>query len=330
MTRSECRTRLVVQLLPLLLAMGGTFLLSLSADAQIEPKRRGVIPPLVGRNLEVNPQAPSVQQCVVEASQITSQKKTTVVQVAWTAPAPLAPPKPIRTKGPRIPPQHLVVQPAQLGPDLSDHLCESLKTGTVTADEVTASLKAMEKENANESRKKRKQIKKAGISYTYEYTLNVDGLKFYQKPDVGYCSDFDWRYKVRNISQREFTVFSTTGEVGVCFSPGFGLFYVPGLATVMPFPVPGLCFDDAAITKLDLRNVNNKFEGMLVELVETAFAELQDYNAKVCVIGSPYPPWFMPVVIPAGQMVVYCTSTRNCEVDAAKLLAAAQGKDGKK
>jgi hypothetical protein len=96
----------------------------------------------------------------------------------------------------------------------------------------------------------------------------------------------------------------------------------------MPYPIPGLCFDDAAITKLDLRNVNDNFEGMLVQLVETAFAKLQKYDAKVCVIGSPYPPWFMPVVIPAGQMVVYCTSTRDCDIDAAELLALAQGKSG--
>jgi hypothetical protein len=237
-------------------------------------------------------------------------------------------PKPTKTKGPRIPPQDLLVQPAALGPELSAHLCESLKTGAITPDEVTASLKAMKKEHSNKRHTKRKQIRKAGISYTYEYTLDMGDLKFYQKPGVGYCSDFDWRYKVRNISQQEFTVFSTTGEVGLCFSPGFGLFYVPGLSTAMPYPIPGLCFDDAAITKLDLRNVNDAFEGMLVQLVETAFAKLQKYDAKVCVIGSPYPPWFMPVVIPAGQMVVYCTSTRDCDIDAAELLALAQGKSG--
>jgi hypothetical protein len=271
--------------------------------------------------------APSTPPCVFDASQITSQKKTSVTQVSWAVRASL-PPKPTKTKGPRMPPQNLIVTPASLGPDLSTHLCESLKTGTVTPDEVTASLKAMEKGHASKSHAKRKRVRKAGISYTYEYTLNTGGLKFYQKPGVGYCSDFDWRYKVRNISQQEFTVFSTTGEVGVCFSPGFGLFYVPGLETIMPFPVPGLCFDDAAITNLDLRNVNDKFEDMLVDLVEVAFERLRKSDAKVCVIGSAYPPWFMPVVVTPAEMVVYCTSTRNCEIDAEQLLAAAKGKSG--
>lgn len=326
MTRSEGRTRKLILRLCLALVMGAGLTPAFSAEAQIEPKRRGVIPPAIERNPRITTQAPPVEQCVVDASQIAGQKKNSVTQVQWAARSPLTVPKPTVTKGPRIPPQHLMVQPASLGPQLAAHLCESLKTGAITADEVTASLKTMEKEHANKRHTKRRNIKKAGISYTYEYTLDVHGLKFYQKPGVGYCSDFDWRYKVRNISQQEFTVFSTTGEVGLCFSPGFGLFYVPGLASIMPFPVPGLCFDDAAITKLDLRNVNDKFEDMLVQLVDVAFAKLKSYDAKVCVIGSPYPPWFMPVVVPPAQMVVYCTSTRNCEIDTAELLAAAQGK----
>jgi hypothetical protein len=214
------------------------------------------------------------------------------------------------------------VRPAPLAADLSGQLCESLNTGRITTDEVTAMLGTMEKEHGRKSHTKRKRIANAVGSYTYEYTLDVGGMKFYQKPGVGYCSDFDWRFKVRNISQQAFTVFSTTGEVGACFSPGFGLFFIPGLEAVMPYPVPGLCLDDGAITKLDLRNVNNEFEGTLVELVNLAFEKLRKYDAKLCVVGSPTPPWFMLVIIPKGQMVVYCTSTRDCEFDAAKLVAA--------
>jgi hypothetical protein len=322
--QSERMPKASCSLKPLALALGASLLFALSAEAQIRPKRPG---PVIdaGRGVQVTPQAPASPRCVIDPSQIASQSKATVSQVSFTVKAPAPPPKPTGTKGPRVPDPAQVVQPASLGADLTTQLCESLKTGTVTTDEVTGVLKTMEKEHARKSHKKRKTIKKYGVSYTYEYTLNVDDLKFYQKPGVGYCSDFDWRYKVRNISQRDFTVFSTTGEVGVCLSPGFGLFYIPGLASIMPFPIPGLCFDDAAITKLDLRNVNDTFEDGLVQLVDLAFAQLHKYDAKVCIMGSPYPPWFTPVVIPPKQMVAYCTSTRNCEIDTAQLLAAAKG-----
>jgi hypothetical protein len=306
---------------PLGLAVGAILLFALSAEAQVRPKTPspGVG---VGREIQVTAPAATSPRCLVDPSQIVSQDKATVSEVSFTDKALAPPPKPTQTKGPRIPDPNSVVQPASLGADLTPQLCESFKTGTVTNDEVTGVLKTMEKEHANKSHKNRRTIQKYGVSYTYEYTLNVDGLKFYQKPGVGYCSDFDWRYKVRNISQKDFTVFSTTGEVGVCLSPGFGLFYVPGLSEAMPFPIPGLCFDDAAITKLDLRNVNDKFENGLVQLVDLAFAQLKKYDAKVCIIGAAYPPWFMPVVIPEKQMVAYCTSTRNCEIDATKLAAA--------
>jgi hypothetical protein len=309
---------------PLALALGASLLFALSLEAQIRPKRPGTGID-AGESVPVSGPAAASPRCVVDASQIAGQHKATVARVSFTPRAVRSAPRPTKTTVPRIPNQSMVVQPASLEADLTTQLCESLKTGTVTSDEVTGVLKTMEKEHAKTSHKKRKTIKKYGVSYTYEYTLNVDGLKFYQKPGEGYCSDFDWRYKVRNISQKDFTVFSTTGEVGVCLSPGFGLFYVPGLSAIQPFPIPGLCLDDAAISKLDLRNVNNKFEDGLVQLVDLAFAQLQKYDAKVCLMGSPYPPWFTPVVIPAGQMVAYCTSTRNCEIDAAQLLAAARG-----
>lgn len=270
--------------------------------------------------------AASAPRCVFEPSAIVAQKVTSVSQVSTGLKAPPPTPRPTMTDGARTPDASMNVRPTPIRADLSAQLCESLKTGSITTDEVTAMLKTMEKEHANKSHKKRKTISGPLGSYTYEYTWEVKGMKFYQKPGVGYCSDFDWRLMVKNISIVEIP-FSTTGEVGVCFSPGFGLFYIPGLSSVMPFPIPGLCFDDAAITKLDLRNVNNKFEGGFVELVNFAFATLRKYDAKLCVIGSPTPPWFMLVIIPKKQMVVYCTSTsvtRDCEYDAAKLLAAAK------
>jgi hypothetical protein len=214
---------------------------------------------------------------------------------------------------------------APLGADLPAQLCESLKTGHVTPGEVVAMRGTMEKNHARKPHTTRKRVKVGPASYTYEYKLDIGALKFYQKPGTGYCSDFDWQLKVRNISQKDFTVFSTTGEVGVCASPGFGLFYVPGLQAVQPFPVPSLCIDDAAITKLDLRNVKDEFEGGLVELVELAFEQLRKRDAKVCVIGTATPPWFAPVIVPATHMLVYCTSTRNCEINAAKLASAFQG-----
>jgi hypothetical protein len=318
---SERMPNVSCSLKPLALALAASLLFALSIEAQIRPKRPG--PGIgVGRGVQVNPQTAASPRCVVDSSQIESQEKATVSKVSFTIKAPAPPPKPTKTKGPRVPDPTRVVQPASLGSDLTAQLCESFKTGSVTNDEVTGILKTMEKEHARKSHKQRRTVRKYGVSYTYEYTLNVGDLKFHQKPGVGYCSDFDWRYKVRNISQRDFTVFSTTGEVGVCLSPGFGLFYVPGLAAIMPFPIPGLCLDDAAITKLDLRNVNDKFEDGLVQLVDVAFAELQKYDAKVCIMGSPYPPWFTPVVVRPKEMVAYCTSTRNCDIDAAKLAAA--------
>jgi hypothetical protein len=268
---------------------------------------------------------PSAPLCPIDANEIAAHQKGMVSRISAGLRAPSPPPKPQQTNAVRVLDASIRVQPAgpaTLGGDISPQLCQSLKTGAVTPDEVTAMLGTMEKDHARKSHKKRKQIKKLGVSYTYEYTLDIGGLTFFQQPGVGYCSDFDWRFKVRNISQRDFTVFSTTGEVGLCASPGFGLFYIPGLATVMPFPVPGLCFDDARLTKLDLRNVKDEFEGELVDLVGLAFATLQEYRAKVCIIGSPYPPWFTPVVITPASMVVYCTSTRNCEIDAVKLAKA--------
>jgi hypothetical protein len=274
--------------------------------------------------------APAAQPCVTDPSQIATPTSASVSQISvgFTRKPP-PPPKPTKTNAPRTIDESMIVRPASVEADLSPQLCESLKAGAITTEEVTAVLKTMEKEHARKTHTKRRTFKKLGVSYTWEYTLDMGDLKLVQKPGVGYCSDFDWRYKVRNISQTPFNLFSTTGEVGVCFSPGFGLFYVPGLSAVQPFPIPGLCFDDAAITKLDLRNVNDKFEGGLVQLVDLAFAKLQKYDAKVCIIGSPYPPWFMPVIIPTGQMVAYCTSTRHCEIDAAQLLAAARGEGNK-
>lgn len=324
-TSIERRAWLANQMPSLALALGASLLLALSAEAQIEPKKRGISRPTVDRNLPADALAQPAQPCVTDPAQIATSQRALVSQVSlgFGRRAP-QPPKPTKTNAPRTIDASMIVRPAPTEADLSPQLCESLKTGTVTNDEVMAVLKTMEKEHAQKSHKKRKthKVRRNGVtvaSYTYEYTLNVDGLKFYQKPSVGYCSDFDWRLKVRNISQKDFTVFSTTGEVGLCFSPGFGLFYIPGLATVQPFPVPGLCFDDAAITKLDLRNVNNEFEDGLVQLVNVAFEQLQKKDAKVCIVGSPYPPWFIPVIIPVGQMVAYCTSTRKCEIDAAKL-----------
>lgn len=280
-----------------------------------------------GRGLAAGPG--SAPACVVDPSQMGGPPKTPSSLVSADLRAPPPTPRPTRTKAARSPDASLSVRPAPLGADLSGQLCESLNTGRITTDEVTAMLGTMEKEHGRKSHTKRKRIANALGSYTYEYTLDVGGMKFYQKPGVGYCSDFDWRFKVRNISQQAFTVFSTTGEVGACVSPGFGLFFIPGLEAVMPYPVPGLCLDDGAITKLDLRNVNNEFEGTLVELVNLVFEKLRKYDAKLCIVGSPTPPWFMPVIVPKGQMVVYCTSTRDCEIDAAKLVAAAQ-KNAKK
>lgn len=327
------RAWLVILGAPLAIALGSSLLVVSSADAQIRPKKPRVGIP-TDRIPPVDPRAPAAQPCVTDPSEIVSPKKTSVTQISVDVRALPPPPKPTKTQGPRVLDPTMLVQPASLGADLSPQLCESLKTGAITTEEVTATLKTMEKEHARKTHTKRKTIKKKvnGVtvgSYTYEYTLDMGSLKFVQKPGVGYCSDFDWRYKVRNISQQDFTVFSTTGEVGLCFSPGFGLFYVPGLEAVQPYPIPGLCFDDAAITKLDLRNVNNKFEDGLVELVNVAFKQLQKKDAKVCIMGSPYPPWFVPVIIPTAHMVAYCTSTRNCEINAADLLAAVQG-EGKK
>lgn len=301
-----------------LLALGIAANLAPPAAAQIERPRPNLTPrgPVAATS--------TASPCVVDPGQITAQRTTQVSAVSAGRRAP-PPPKPTKTSAARPPDASLAVQPVSLGADVSPQLCESLKTGHVTPDEVTAALETMRRDHAGKSHKKRKRFRRAGISYTYEYTLDIGNLTFMQKPGVGYCADYDWRYKVRNVSQRDFTVFSTTGEVGLCFSPGFGLFFIPGLSQAMPFPVPGLCFDDAAITKLDLRNVNDRFEEGLVELVNVAFEKLQKYDAKVCIIGAAIPPWFAPVIIPTGQMLVYCTSTRNCEVDAAKLLAAAKG-----
>jgi hypothetical protein len=267
-----------------------------------------------------NPGATPAAPCVIDSGQITARQKRSVATMEAGARATSPPPKPQRTAVPRLPDASVMAQigPQGLGGDISPQLCESLKTGSVTPDEVSAMLGAMEREHAGKSHKKRKQIQKMGVSYTYEYTLDVGRLKFYQSPGVGYCSDFDWRFKVRNVSQRDFTVFSTRGEVGLCASPGFGLFFIPGLKAGMPFPVPGLCFDDARFTKLDLRNVNDEFEGELVELVGLAFERLQQGDAKVCIIGAAYPPWFMPIVIPRSMMVAYCTSTRDCTFGPAK------------
>ena len=76
---------------------------------------------------------------------------------------------------------------------------------------------------------------------------------------------------------------------------------------------------------IDLRNVNDKFEGELLQLVNTAFAKLRRADAKLCIIGVGVPPWFAPAIIPPSNMVAYCTSTRQCEFDAAKLAQAAAG-----
>ena len=264
--------------------------------------------------------------CVIESDQLAGSR-TTAVSAVRLAAVRLSPPRPRQTNAQQIPAAAALIQPSASATlsSLSTQLCDSLKTGTVTGDEITAMLGTMELNHAHKHHTQRKRHKVGPVSYTYEYALDLGKLSFYQQPGTGYCSDFDWQFKVRNLSQQNFTVFSTTGEVGVCASPGFGLFYIPGLSTVQPYPVPGLCFDDAAITRLDLRNVNDEFEAGLVELVDKAFARLQRSGAKVCVIGAAYPPWFTPVIVPAGQMVAYCTSTRNCEVDAAQLVAAFQG-----
>jgi hypothetical protein len=288
-----------------------------------EPSTGGAIRGRPGSGPAGSPPAP----CITDPSQISARSASQGGHVTASLRMPPPPPKPMQTNAPAPPAGALAVQARQpLAGDLSPQLCESLKTGVVTNDEVSAVLQTMEKEHAGKTQAIRKQVQVGPVSYTYEYALQVGGLRFYQKPGTGYCSDFDWRFLVRNISQQNFTVFSTTGEVGLCFSPGFGLFYIPGLATAMPFPVPGLCFDDAALTKLDLRNVSDRFEDELVHLINLAFAKLRRADAKVCIIGAAYPPWFAPVIIPPSNMVVYCTSTRHCEFDVAKLAQAAGNK----
>jgi len=268
---------------------------------------------------------PTTPPCVVDLNQLNSQNRTSVTIVTAGFREPPPPPKPQRTGAPRLPDPSSVIPARALSGDITPQFCESLKTGNVTPDEVVAALSTMDREHSHRSHTIRRRIQKMGISYTYEYVLDVGSLKFYRQPGVGYCSDFDWRYTVRNVSQRQFTVFSTTGEVGLCFSPGFGLFYVPGLSSIILFPIPGLCFDDAHFTKLDLRNVNDEFERGLVDLVDLAFEKMQKNNAKLCVIGAAAPPWLMPVVVQQKDMVAYCTSTRNCQVDTARLTALIQG-----
>jgi len=268
---------------------------------------------------------PAAPPCVVDFNTLNSPNRTSVTIVTAGFRQPPPPPKPQRTEAPRAADVSSLIPPRALSGDISSQFCESLKTGNVTPDEVMASLNTMDREHSHRSHTIRKRIKKLGISYTYEYVLDMGSLKFSRQPGEGYCSDFDWRYTVRNVSQHKFTVFSTTGEVGLCFSPGFGLFYVPGLSAIMPFPIPGLCFDDAHFTKLDLRNVNDEFERGLVDLVDLAFATMQKTDAKLCVIGTPTPPWFMPVVVRQKDMVAYCTSTRNCQADTQKLATLVQG-----
>lgn len=285
-----------------------------------EPSTAGAIR---GRSAAPTGQA-AATPCITDPSQISAQRTSQVGRVTASLRMPPPPPKPKQTNAPAHPAGAVAVQARHpIAGDLSPQLCESLKTGVVTNDEVSAVLQTTEREHAGQTQAIRKQVQVGPVSYTYEYALHVGGLRFYQKPGTGYCSDFDWRFLVRNISQQNFTVFSTTGEVGLCFSPGFGLFYIPGLATAMPFPVPGLCFDDAVLTKLDLRRVSDKFEDELVHLVNLAFAKLRRADAKVCIIGAASPPWFAPVIIPPSNMVVYCTSTRHCEFDVAKLAQSA-------
>jgi hypothetical protein len=273
--------------------------------------------------------APASPRCVFDLNQLQSSKRD-AVSIITLAYHESAPPKPQRTGAPREIEGATEVPSGALHGDVSPQLCASLQSGAVSSDEVTAILGGMQQEHANHSYTKRKRVHKLGISYTYEYALHTGGLRLKRKPGEGYCADVDWRYMVRNVSQQNFTVFSTTGEVGLCFSPGFGLFTVPGLSSVMPFPVPGLCFDDAQFTKLDLRNVNDEFEDGLVDLINVAFDKMKKKDAKLCIIGAAMAPWFMPVVVRPKDMVAYCTSTRDCQVDQQKFAALIQSVTGTK
>lgn len=268
-------------------------------------------------------------RCVFELNQLQSSKRD-AVPIITLAYRESAPPQAQQTSAAREIEGTTDVPAGALGSDISPQLCASLQSGAVSSDEVTAMLAGMQREHANRSYTTRKRIHKLGISYTYEYALHTGGLRLKRKPGEGYCADVDWRYMVRNISQKDITLFSTTGEVGLCFSPGFGLFTVPGLSSVMPFPLPGLCFDDAQFTKLDLRNVNDEFEDGLVELINVAFDKMKKKDAKLCIIGAAMAPWFMPVVVRPKDMVAYCTSTRDCQVDQQKFAALLQSISGTK
>ena len=289
----------------------------------------GQRPSIPGRRSAGTPASPP---CVFDVNQLQSPKRDAVTNITvGFGREPSAPPKPQRTAAPRPIEAGTQIDPeAALGGDITPQLCESLKSGALSSDEVTATLRGMEQEHAHHSYTKRKRFNKLGISYTYEYALHTGGLRLTRKPGEGYCSNLDWSYMVRNVSQKDLTVFSTTGEVALCFSPGFGLFSVPGLSSVMPFPIPGLCFDDAHFTKLDLRNVNDEFEGGLVDLINLAFEKMKKKDAKLCIIGAAVPPWFAPVVVRPKDMVAYCTSTRDCQVDQQKLAALIQSVTGSK
>src|SRR5439155_19957391 len=96
---------------------------------------------------------------------------------------------------------------AARGGDITPQLCESLKSGALSSDEVTSTLRGMEQEHAHHSYTKRKRFNKLGISYTYEYALHTGGLRLTRKPGEGYCSNLDWRYMVRNVSRHDLPVF---------------------------------------------------------------------------------------------------------------------------